>query len=222
VESIALPSDSHRYAVAVPVRSRLRRLPWELRYIHAERAASEARRLALLATNTHADVRIPKTVRLGPGFRLYMPQGGTFIVHPGCDFRRDFVCEISGGGRVEIGPGTVFTSSTLIQITTSLTIGARAALGQATLIVDGNHRWRDPDVQMLDQGYDFTPIEIGDGAIVFTKSTIFASVGERAVVGAHSLVNKPVPAYCFASGTPARVREYFGHPENRPPDLVVP
>jgi acetyltransferase-like isoleucine patch superfamily enzyme len=192
-----------------------------LRYIHAARAASEARRLAVLATNTHADVRIAKSVRLGPGFRLYMPAGGTFIVHSGCDFRRDFVCEISGQGRVEIGPGTTFTSSTLIQITTNLTIGARTAFGQATMIVDGNHRWRDPDVHLLDQGYDFTPIEIGDGAVVLTKCTILSSIGERALIGAHSLVNKPVPAYCFATGAPARVREYFGHPENRPPDLIL-
>ena len=190
-----------------------------MRYVHGERMASEARRLALLATNTHADVRIAKPVHIGPGFRLYMPEGGTFIVHPGCDFRRDFVCEIRGGGRVEIGPATTFTSSALIQITTRLTIGTRAALGQSTLIVDGNHKWRDPDVHMLDQGYEFTPIDIGDGAIVYTKSTIFASVGERAIVGAHSLVNRPVPAFCFATGTPAKVREYYGRPENRPAEL---
>lgn len=203
----------------MPVRSRLRRLPWDLRYLYGERAASEARRLALLATNTHANVRIAKPVRLGPGFRLFMPEGGTFIAQPGCDFRRDFVCEIYGGGTVEIGPGTTFTSSTLVQITTRLTIGARAAFGQATLIVDGNHRWRDPDVHMFDQGYDYTPLDIGDGAMVFTKSTIFASLGERAIVGANSLVSKPVPAFCFAAGTPATVREYYGKPENRPADL---
>jgi len=189
--------------------------------VYGERAASQARRLALLATNTHADVRIAKQVRIGPGFRLYMPEGGTFIVHPGCDFRRDFVCEISGGGRVEIGAGTIFTSSTLVQITTRLTIGRRAVFGQSTLIADGNHRWRDPDVHLLDQGYDFTPLDIGDGAVSMSKVTILAPVGERAVIGAHSLVNRPVPAYCLAAGAPARVKEYYGRPENRPADLEV-
>jgi len=201
--------------------ARLRKLPWRLRYVHGDAFASEARRLALLATNTHADIRIAKPVRLGPGFRLFMPDGGTFIAHPGCDFRRDFVCEIYGGGRVEIGPGTTFTSSALVQITTSLTIGARAAFGQSTLIVDGNHRWRDPDVNMLDQGYDYTPLDIGEGAMVFTKSTVFASLGKRAIVGANSLVSKPIPAFCFAAGAPARVIEYYGRPEDRPPELEV-
>jgi acetyltransferase-like isoleucine patch superfamily enzyme len=34
-------------------------------------------------------------------------------------------------------------------------------------------------------------------------------------------VTKPVPAYCFAAGAPARVIEYFGKPEDRPPHLQV-
>ena len=187
-------------------------LVWRARYVHGERLASRLRRLALLATNRHADVRIAKAVRLGPGFRLYMPEGGTFIVHPGCDFRRGFVCEISRGGRVEIGPGTIFTSNALVQISTSLTIGARCVFAQNVLIADGNHRWRDPDVHTLEQGYNFTPLEMGPGAFVFSKVTVLASLGERALVGGHSLVRSPVPAYSFAAGVPAKVLEYFGPP----------
>jgi acetyltransferase-like isoleucine patch superfamily enzyme len=50
---------------------------------------------------------------------------------------------------------------------------------------------------------------------------VFASLGERAIVGANSLVSKPVPPYCFAAGSPARVIEYYGRPENRPEGLEV-
>jgi len=200
---------------------RLRRLPWKARYIYGADLASKARRLALLATNTHADVRIAESAHIGPRFRLYMPEGGTFHVAAGCDFRRDFICEIYGGGSVVIGPGTTFTSSALIQITTSLTIGARAVFGQALMVADGNHKWRDPDVHLLDQGYDFTPVTVGDGAVVMSKVTLLSSLGERSLVGAHALVTKHVPAYCFAAGAPARVIEYFGKPEDRPPHLQV-
>ena len=202
-------------------RERLRRLPAKARYVYAENLASRARRRAVLATNMHADVRIAKSARLGPRFRLYMPEGGTFHVGPGCDFRRDFICEIYGGGSVVIGPGTTFTSSALIQITTSLTIGARCVFGQALMVADGNHKWRDPDMHLLDQGYDFTPVTVGDGAVVMSKVTLLSSLGERSLVGAHSLVTKPVPAYCFVGGAPARVIEYFGKPEDRPPHLQV-
>jgi acetyltransferase-like isoleucine patch superfamily enzyme len=189
---------------------KLRRLPWKARYVWAERLASRWRRWLVLATNRHADVRIHRHVRLGPGFRLYMPEGGTFIVDKGVDFRRDFVCDISSGGYVEIGAGTIFTSSTLIQISTRLTIGTRVVFGQSTLIADGNHRWRDPDLHLLDQGYDFTPIDIGDNAVGMSKVTILAPVGERAVIGAHTLVTKPVPPYTLVAGSPARVIEHFG------------
>lgn len=172
-----------------------------------ERLASRWRRRLVLATNRHADVRIHRHVRLGPGFRLYMPEGGTFIVHKGVDFRRNFACEISNGGYVEIGAGTIFTYDVVVQITTRLTIGPRCVFAQATLIADGNHRWRDPDVHPLDQGYNFTPIDVGPGAMVLSKATILAPVGERAVVAAHSLVTKPVPPFTLVAGSPARVIE---------------
>jgi len=64
-------------------------------------------------------------------------------------------------------------------------------------------------------------VTVGDGAVVMSKVTLLSSLGERALVGAHSLVTKPVPAYCFAGGSPARVVEYFGKPEDRPPHLQV-
>lgn len=199
--------------------TKLRRLPYRLRYVYAERLASRWRRRLVLLTNMHADVQIDREVRLGPGFRLHIPEGGRFVVAQGCDFRRDFVCEISGNGSVEIGSGTIFTGSTLIQISTRLTIGARTVFGQATMIADGNHRWRDPEMHVLDQGYDFTPIDIGDFAVSLSKVTIVAPVGEHAVVGAHSLVTKPVPPYTLVGGSPARALEYFGPPDKRPAEL---
>jgi acetyltransferase-like isoleucine patch superfamily enzyme len=160
-------------------------------------------------------------VHLGPGFDLQIPDQGTLVIGPGVDFRRGFVCEISGDGRVEIGEGSIFTSHALVQCTTTITIGRRCVFGQATMIADGNHRFRDHTAHLLDQGYDFRPIRIEDGAVITSKCTILNDVGEHALVGANSLVTKPVPAFCLAGGVPARVLEYFGPPERRPADLGV-
>jgi acetyltransferase-like isoleucine patch superfamily enzyme len=191
-------------------------LPWRLRYLHAAGLASRARRAVLLATHRHADVQIARPVRLGPGFSLWIPEPATFHTAAGCDFRRDFVCEVGAGGRVDIGPGVTFTSSALVQVSTSLTVGRRAVFGQAVMIADGNHRFRDHTRPLLDQGYDFRPITIADGAVVMSKCTILASLGEGAVVGAGSTVTEDVPAYCLAVGSPARVVDYFGPAELRP------
>lgn len=197
----------------------LRRLPWRLRYIHGSRVATEARRALIRATHSHANIQIGRPVRLGPGFELDVPASGTFTVGSGVDFRRGFKCEISGDGRVVIGPGTVFTSYALIQCSTLIEILPRSQIGQSVLIVDGNHRFRDWTKHMFAQGYDYKPITIGPAAIIYGNSTVVASVGKRSVIGANSVVTRDVPAYCLAAGAPARIIEYFGPPELRPPEL---
>ena len=201
--------------------SRARQLPWKLRYVHGPRLTSAWRRQLARLTHLHATVRISTPVRLGPGFRLWIPDAATFDVGPACDFRRDFVCEIGAGGTVSIGAGSIFTSSALVQISTSLTIGSRCVFGQAVMIADGNHRFRDHTRHLLDQGYDFRPITIGDNAVVTSKCTILASIGTGAVIGANSVVTRDIPAYCLAVGAPAKVVEYFGPAELRPADLEL-
>jgi acetyltransferase-like isoleucine patch superfamily enzyme len=171
--------------------------------------------MSIRATHLHANVDIGQPVRLGPGFSLYIPDTGSFVVEPGVDFRRNFRCEIEGDGRVEIGAGTVFTSNMLIQCSTLVSIGKQCAFGQSTLIVDGYHRYQDHERHWAEQGYDFTPIHIGDGAGISDKCTIQADVGERAMVASGSVVNRPIPPYCLAVGAPARVVRYFGPPERK-------
>jgi acetyltransferase-like isoleucine patch superfamily enzyme len=175
----------------------------------------------VLATHRHADVRIDRSARLGPRTELWIPQNGHFHVGGGCEFRRDFYVEINGDGRVDLSPNVVFTGSAALQISTSLEVGERAIFGIGTFIADGNHRFRDHTKHLLDQGYDFTPITIGAGAIIMSKCTIVAPIGQGAVIGANSVVTKPVPAYCLAAGAPARVLEYFGPPEDAPPGVTI-
>jgi len=197
---------------------RLRRKAWQLRYRTAPQIASDWRRRSAEFLHGHARVEFQGPVRIGPGFSLDIPGPGTLVVGPGCDFRRGFVCEINGDGRVEIGPNSIFTSYALIQCTTSITIGARCIFGQDVMIADGNHRFRDHERHLLDQGYDYRPITIGDGAVVTSKCTIVNSIGKRALVGANSVVTREVPAYTLVAGVPAKVVEYFG-PDDEPARL---
>jgi len=198
-----------------------RKIPWHLRYRTAPKLASDLRRMSIRLTHRHCTVEFRGPVRLGPGFTLHIPDRGTLIVGNGVDFRRNFRCEIGGDGRVEIGDGSVFTADALIQCTTSITIGRRCALGQAAFIADGNHKFRDWTKHLLDQGYNFRPITIEDNAIVMSKVTVLNSIGRGAIIGANSVVTKPIPAYCVAVGVPAKVVEYFGPPEMRPAELPI-
>ena len=197
-----------------------RRLPWQLAYIDGPRQLSRLRRLSVLATHRHARVSIAPSAWLGPRFALFIPDHGTLTIGEHVQFRRGFTCEISGDGRVTIGDRTVFTSDALIQCSTSIDIGADCAFGQSLLIVDGNHRFRDPGVPMLSQGYDFRPVTIGEGTAITSKcSVVGASIGERVFIGANSVVTKDIPSFCLAIGSPAKVLDYFGPPDQRPAEL---
>ncbi len=179
-------------------------------YVRGPRVMSRLRKRWVILRNPQADITFVEPVYLGPRFSLHMPEGGTFIAGPAVEFRRGFRAEVGPEGRVEIGAGSVFTYDVVIQCSTSIVIGERCMFGQATLVVDGNHRFRELDKPMLAQGYDFRPLRIADDATVTTKCTIIADLGERAFVGANSVVTRAIPAFCVAAGAPAEVIEYFG------------
>jgi acetyltransferase-like isoleucine patch superfamily enzyme len=193
------------------VRRRLAFLPRQIQYGYAPLIASKVRMLWVLARNRHADIKFGKGVYLGPGFSLYMPEAATFHVGPGVEFRRNFRAELSGGARVTIGAGTRFTYDPIIQCGQSIEIGEHCMVGQSTLIVDGNHRFRDLSIPMLDQGYDYSPVVLEDHAVLTTKCTVVgARIGCRSYVGAGAVVVEDIPAYSVAVGVPARVVDYFG------------
>lgn len=183
------------------------------------RLMSWLRKRWVLFRNPHARIEFQGPVYLGPGFSLDMPRGGSFIVGPGVEFRRSFRAELGGpDARITIGVGSVFTYDVILQCGSSIEIGAHCMFGQATMVVDGNHRFRDLDRAMLEQGYDLQPVKIADHATITTKCTIIADVGERTFVGANAVVTRPLPAYCIAGGVPARVLDYFGPPGQEPPE----
>ena len=197
----------------------MRALVHRLTYNRGPRLMSELRKRWVVFRHPRADIRFDGPVYLGPGFSLHMPDRGTFHVGPGTEFRRGFRAEVAGDGRITIGGGSVFTYYVLMQCSTSIDIGERCMFGQSTIVIDGNHRFRDLDTPMLQQGYDFTPIRIEDDATVTTKCTIMADLGRRCFVGANSVVTRPVPAYTVAAGAPAKPLDYFGPPGSEPPEL---
>jgi len=189
-------------------------------YQRGPRLASWLRQRWVILRHPRADIRFGRDVYLGPRFSLFIPEEGSFIVGDGVEFRRDFRAEVSGKGRITIGSGTRCTYSVLMQCTTTIDVGRRCMFGQSTIVVDGQHRFRDLDKPMLEQGYDFSPIRIEDDATITTKCTIMADVGRRAFVGANSVVTRPIPACTVAVGAPARPIEFFGPAGEEPAELA--
>lgn len=203
-----LRSLGRRVAAAI-----VRRLRHEMRrasYGWALSAMSEVRKRWVVFCHPHAHVEFGRDVYLGPGFSVSIPEGGSLIVGSGVQFRRNFRAEISDRGRVSIGDGSILTYGVVIQCTTSIDVGQRCIVAQGTLLVDGSHRFRDLDRPVLQQGYDFRPIRIGDDAAIMSNCTVLADVGRHAFVGANAVVANEVPPFTVAVGAPARSVEYFG------------
>jgi acetyltransferase-like isoleucine patch superfamily enzyme len=195
-------------------------LPVTVGYFRGPLLMSWLRKRWVRFRNPHATVTFGPHTYLGPGFSLHMPFGGTFSTGEGVEFRRNFRAELEGpDSRIEFGARSVCTYDVLMQCTTSIDIGERCMFGQSSIVIDGNHRFRDLDRPMLEQGYDFTPIRIEDDATITSKCTIVANVGKRAFVGANAVVTRPVAPYTVAAGVPARPVEYFG-PEDGLPSAI--
>ena len=202
------------------LRTRWTRAVVKVGYFTVPHAMSALRKRWVVLRNPQATISFGRGTFLGPGFSLHAPHGGTFVTGEYVEFRRGFRAELGGpDSRIELGSLSVCTYDVLMQCGTSIVAGERVMFGQNTLVVDGNHRFRDITTPMLAQGYDYRPIRIGDDAVITTKCTVIADVGERAFLGANSVVTRPIPAFCVAVGAPARAVDYFGPPERRPAEL---
>jgi len=196
---------------------RIRRLPVTIGYFRGPAWMSALRKRWVLLRNPHADIRFGRHTYLGPGFSLHMPFGGTFVTGEGVEFRRNFRAELAGpDARIEFGDHCVCTYDVLMQCSTLIRVGHHCQFGQATIVLDGNHNFRDTDRPMLEQGYEFRDIIIEDHATVLSKCTILAPLGTRTVIGANAVVTKPVPSYTVAAGVPAREIDRFGPVEQAP------
>jgi virginiamycin A acetyltransferase len=68
-----------------------------------------------------------------------------------------------------------------------------------------SHAFEDMDTPIREQGVGVRRICVGSDVWVGTKAIVMESVGDGCVIGAGSVVTKPVEPYSVAVGNPARV-----------------
>jgi len=120
---------------------------------------------------------------------------GAYITSP-------FFCDY--GTQIELGEGVYFNFNCVLLDVCPIRIGARTLLGPAVQIytplhpMDAELRRRQEYGRPVEIGAD---VWIGGGAIVLPG----VRIGDRAVIGAGSVVTRDVPADVFAAGNPCRV-----------------
>jgi acetyltransferase-like isoleucine patch superfamily enzyme len=108
---------------------------------------------------------------------------------------------------LSIGKGTVIGNFNHIFATGEITIGEKVLTADKVFITDNQHEFEDVNTPILEQGIkQFPPMSIGNGTWIGENVCILGvSVGKNCVIGANSVVNKPIPDYCIAVGIPAKV-----------------
>jgi acetyltransferase-like isoleucine patch superfamily enzyme len=114
-------------------------------------------------------------------------------------------------GHVEVGDRVAINSFCRIFGHGSVRIGDDAQVGPGTLITTTDHDFRG------NLEASFHPVVIGKRAWIGANVTILpgVTIGDSAVVGAGSVVNKSIPARAIAVGIPARVIGSLDDPERK-------
>lgn len=147
----------------------------------------------------------------------------------GISLRRAFLCRVlvRCHPSAEVGFGTLFSQAGAI-LDENVYVGPHCHLGwvhlqRDVLIAAGvhipsggqTHAFDDPTVPIREQGGERKLVTIGAGAWIGSAAIILADVGRGSIIGAGSVVTKPIPDNVIAAGVPAKViRPRF--PDSRP------
>lgn len=88
----------------------------------------------------------------------------------------------------------------------SVTIGNNVLIGGGTKIYDTDFHWLDFDKRIKMGGGKTAPVKIDDGVFIGANCIILKGVhiGEKAIIGAGSIITKDVPSNEIWAGNPAR------------------
>jgi maltose O-acetyltransferase len=142
-------------------------------------------------------------VRFGAGVTVHAAPGAQVVIG-------DHV-EIGSGthisaqaGTVHIGDRVFISGLCIIAGAEHITIGAESMLAEMVCVRDHDH---DPDEPPRSGRVLTAPVVIGERVWIASKASVVrgGEVGDDTVIGAHALVNRPIPGGVIAVGVPAKV-----------------
>lgn len=109
-------------------------------------------------------------------------------------------------GSLTVGNQSFIGRNTMLGLFDSITIGENVQIAPYCFIIAGNHRFDRRDIPISEQGHTVAPIAIEDDVWIGAHVTVLPgiTIGEGAIIGASSVVNRDIPAYQIWAGVPAR------------------
>ena len=129
------------------------------------------------------------TIFIGDGYRIIQPN----------------VC-IYDADKLTMGERVTLNDNSYLACAGGVEIGNDVMIGHGVSILSNSHKFDRVDVPMNYQGESFGKVKIGNNVWIGAKATILkgVTIGDGAIIGAHSLVNKDVMPNEIVGGAPAR------------------
>jgi acetyltransferase-like isoleucine patch superfamily enzyme len=113
---------------------------------------------------------------------------------------------VADSARLEIGDRAWIGTGTEFDVSKSVVVGAHSQIAPNVFITDHTHNSTSRAL-IEEQGIAEAPVTIGRDVWIGTGSVILhgVTIGDGAVIGARSVVNRDVAPYTIVAGAPARV-----------------
>ena len=114
--------------------------------------------------------------------------------------------------KLNIGTNVTIQPMSYIEASGGVTIGNDTSIAHGVSIMSESHVIEDKETPFKCQGMTYAPVTIGEDVWIGAKATIMSgiTIGNKAVVGANSVVTKDVPDYAVVVGAPAKIIKYRG------------
>jgi acetyltransferase-like isoleucine patch superfamily enzyme len=143
-------------------------------------------------------------VRFGRGVTCSAGAGGAIVLGPHTEIGAGTSISASPNASLTLGSNVFVSGGCILAAAKAVTVGSESMIAEFVSIRDHDH---DPAYPPRAGRTLAQAVHIGERVWIGGKASVVrgGSIGDDAIVGAHALVNRPIPARAVAVGVPARV-----------------
>lgn len=121
--------------------------------------------------------------------------------------------------RIHVGRSCNFGRGVFLTGGGGITIGDHVGIGPDSKVWSVNHRFADPDVPWLEQGYDEAAVVVEDDVWIGANCFVMpgTTIGRGAILSAGTVLMKSVPPCAIVAGNPGRIVGWRRHPDGGAP-----